>query len=64
MEEKIKELKMRYRTASKNEQTLIDQEMENLALENPLAFSKAMLADMEKTINEAKELQKQKSRID
>ncbi|MCH6198783.1 hypothetical protein MMU07_04280 [Aquiflexum sp. LQ15W] len=55
---------MQYRTASKNEQALIDQEMENLALENPVAFSKAMLEDMEETINEAKELHKQKGRID
>jgi hypothetical protein len=64
MEEKIKALKMRFRTASKEEQAEINREMENLASLNPEAFSKAMLETLDKTFLEVKELNESKSRID
>ncbi|WP_373495614.1 DUF5053 domain-containing protein [Aquiflexum sp.] len=56
MEEKIKDLKMRFRTASKEELGDIDREMEALALENPEAFSKAMLEAVRETVIYAEEL--------
>lgn len=56
MEEKIKDLKMRFRTASKGELGEIDIEMEKLALENPEVFSKAMLETALETVIDAQEL--------
>ena len=54
MEEKIMELKMMFRTASKGELTAINQEMENFASEkNPEEFSKAMLEAAKATFIEA-----------
>jgi hypothetical protein len=55
---------MRFRTASKEEQAEIDREMQNLALENPEAFSKAMLEDLGKTLHEIAQINESKSRID
>lgn len=56
IEEKLKDLKMRFRTASKSELAEIDKEMENLALENPEAFSNALLESAKETVNQAEEL--------
>jgi len=53
MEEKIMELKMMFRTASKGELTAINQEMEDLASENPEEFFKAMLEAAKATVIEA-----------
>ncbi|MCS4435966.1 hypothetical protein [Aquiflexum gelatinilyticum] len=64
MEERIINLKMRFQTASKEEQAEIDREMQNLALENPEAFSKAMLEDLGKTLHEIAQINESKSRID
>jgi hypothetical protein len=54
---------MRFRTASLEEQAEINREMENLALENPEAFSKAMLEDLKKTLYEVAQINESKSRI-
>jgi len=43
MIDKIKELKIKSRTANKKEMEAIDLEMKKLASENPTAFSEAML---------------------
>lgn len=56
VKEKLKDLKMRFRTASKSELAEIDKEMENLALENPEAFSNALLESAKETVNQAEEL--------
>lgn len=63
MEEKIIELKMRFRAASKDELAAINKEMQGLAKENPEAFSKVMLEDLKKTLQEVAELTETKSRI-
>lgn len=63
MEEKIIELKMRFRAASKDELAAINKEMQDLAKENPEAFSKVMLEDLKKTLQEVAELTETKSRI-
>jgi len=63
MEEKIIALKMKSRTASKEELAAIDKEMENLAIENPKAFSNALRETLKKTLVEIEELNKSKSRI-
>ena len=56
VKEKLKDLKMRFRTASKSELAEIDKEMENLALENPESFSNALLESAKETVNQAEEL--------
>lgn len=63
MEEKIIELKMRFRAASKDELAAINKEMQDLAKENPEAFSKVMLEDLKETLQEVAELTETKSRI-
>lgn len=56
IEEKINDLKIRFRTASKEELGKIDIEMEHLAVENPEAFSKAMLEAARQTVINTEEL--------
>jgi hypothetical protein len=52
----IKELKEKSRTANKKELQVIDLQMEKLALENPKAFSEAMLSCLEESNQKADEL--------
>lgn len=54
---------MRFRAASKDELAAINKEMQDLAKENPEAFSKVMLEDLKKTLQEVAELTETKSRI-
>lgn len=56
MEEKIKELKKRFRSAKQSDLALIDGEMEALASENPEGFAKAMLDAARETAEEAHKL--------
>lgn len=56
MIDKIKELKIKSRTANKKEMEAIDLEMEKLASENPTAFSEAMLGCIEESNQIADEL--------
>ena len=52
----VKELKLKSRTANKKELQVIDLQMEKLALENPKAFSEAMLACLEESNQKVDEL--------
>ena len=56
MIDKIKELKIKSRTANKKEKALIDSEMEKLAFENPKEFSEAMLTCIKESNQKADEL--------
>lgn len=56
MIDKIKELKLKSRTANKKEMEAIDLEMERLATENPKEFSEAMLMCAEESNQKADEL--------
>lgn len=56
MEQKIKELKERFRKATKQQLAELDQEMEELAMANPEDFSKAMISAAMETAKEAEEL--------
>ena len=49
MEDKINQLKIKFRTASKKEEEEIELEMEKLAKENPKEFAIAFLKNIEKT---------------
>jgi hypothetical protein len=56
MEQKLKELKERFRKATKQQLAEIDQEMEELAMANPEDFSNAMISAAKETAVEAEEL--------
>lgn len=56
MLQKIRELKVRFRNASKKEIERIDDEIDFLALENPEKFSIAMLELLKESIEKAKTL--------
>jgi len=56
MIDKIKDLKLKSRTANKKEMEAIDLEMEKLASENPDEFSEAMLMCVEESNLKADEL--------
>ena len=56
MEQKIKELKKRFRSAKQSDLALIDDEMEALSSENPEEFAKAMLEAARETAVEAHRL--------
>lgn len=56
MIDKIKDLKLKSRTANKKEMEAIDLEMEKLASENPKEFSEAMLMCIEESNLKADEL--------
>ena len=56
MIDKIKELKIKSRTANKKEKVLIDLEMQKLAFENPKEFSEAMLNCIKESNQKADEL--------
>lgn len=56
MIDKIKELKIKSRTANKKELEAIDLELEKLSIENPEAFAEAMLNAVSETSAELDEL--------
>lgn len=56
MIDKIKDLKIKSRTANKKEIETIDLEMKKLAFENPKEFSEAMLICIEESNQKANEL--------
>ncbi len=56
MENKIKELKERFRKATKSDLAQIDAEMETLASEDGDAFASAMIQSAKESIKEADEL--------
>lgn len=56
MVDKIKDLKIKSRTAAKKELEAIDLELEQLAIENPSAFAEAMLLCVEESSKKADEL--------
>lgn len=56
MLQKIRELKVRFRNASKKEIEQIDKEMDSIALENPEKFSNAMLESLRESVAKAKTL--------
>lgn len=56
MIDKIKELKIKSRTANKKELEAIDLELEKLSIENPKAFAEAMLNAVSDTSAELDEL--------
>ncbi len=53
---RFKELKLKFRTASKIEKEEINQEMAKFAIENPVEFSEAMLMCIKKSNQKADEL--------
>jgi hypothetical protein len=56
MIDKIRELKERSRNATSKELAIIDQEMQQLSVENPVEFSQAMLFCIEETSQKVDEL--------
>jgi adenylate kinase len=56
MVEKINQLKLKFRTATRKEQAEIEAEMQKLATENPNEFAKAFLENIENTNIEAQNL--------
>ncbi|HUZ58067.1 MAG TPA: DUF5053 domain-containing protein [Hanamia sp.] len=56
MDKKIKELKEKFRYANKKGMEEIDKEMDALATNKPIAFSKAMIKASRETIKEVDEL--------
>lgn len=56
MENKIKELKDRFRKATKHQLAELDREMDELAMANPEEFAKAMIDAATETVKEAEEL--------
>jgi hypothetical protein len=57
MLQKIKELKVRFRYASKKDMKQIDDEIDSMALANPEEFSSAMLELLKESVEKSKTLQ-------